>query len=386
VDLRIRNMVGPDELPLDRGIATFSSGPIVYDSGDYPQALSRALDLCGYDQLVAERERLRGKGRYLGIGLAPYLQITSIGPFETGITRVDTAGKVEVRTGTTGSGQGHPTAFAQIAADELGVPIESVRVVSGDTDMVRSGMGAYASRSGAVAGTAIRQSAAAVRDKAVKVAAHLLEANPEDIVLSDGQAQVVGSPNASVTLAEIAAAVAPGAPLPPGIESHELEEADHFVPPAAAYAYGTQVAVAEVDVHTGEIALRQIALVHDAGPMINPTVVKGQLQGGIMLGVGTALLEEIRYDDSGQPPVSLIDYLLPGIGVVDEIRLDHMETPTPHNPLGVKGVGESGVVGAPAAIANAVADALSPFGVEVDELPLTPARVLDLLAATSAAV
>lgn len=385
VDLRIRNMVGPDELPLDRGIATFSSGPVVYDSGDYPQALSRALDLCGYDELVAERERLRGKGRYLGIGLAPYLQITSIGPFETGITRVDTAGKVEVRTGTTGSGQGHPTAFAQIAADELGVPIESVRVVSGDTDLVRTGMGAYASRSGAVAGTAIRRSAAAVRDKAVKVAAHLLEANPEDIVLIDGQAQVVGSPNATVTLAEIAAAVAPGAPLPPGIESHELEEADHFVPPAAAYAYGTQVAVAEVDVHTGEIALRQIALVHDAGPMINPTVVKGQLQGGIMLGVGTALLEEIRYDDSGQPPVSLVDYLLPAIGVVDEIRLDHMETPTPHNPLGIKGVGESGVVGAPAAIANAVADALSPFGVEVDELPLTPARVLDLLAATSAA-
>jgi aerobic carbon-monoxide dehydrogenase large subunit len=381
VELRLRNMFGPDELPADRGISTPSAGQIVYDSGDFPEALRRALSLCGYEELVAERERLRAEGRYLGIGIAPYMQITSIGPFETGITRVDPSGRVVVKTGTTGSGQGHPTAFAQIAADELGVSIEDVHVVSGDTDLVRTGMGAYASRSGAVAGTAIRRSATAVREKALRVAAHLLEANVDDLVLEDGRVQVVGSPQSSVSLAEVAAAVAPGAPLPPGIESHELEEADHFVPPASAFAYGTQVAVAEVDVETGDVHLRQIALVHDAGPLINPMIVKGQLYGGIALGLGTALLEEIRYGEDGQPPASFVDYLLPAPGIVDEIRLDHMATPSPHNPLGVKGVGESGVVAAPAAVANAVADALTPFGVEIDELPITPARVLDLVSA-----
>ncbi len=385
VELRLRNMLGPQELPADRGIVTPSSGPVVYDSGDYAEALRRALALCGYDELVAERERLRAEGRYLGIGIASYMEITSIGPFETGITRVDTSGRVVVKTGTTGSGQGHPTAFAQIAAEELGVSIEDVHVVSGDTDLVRTGMGAYASRSAAVAGTAIRRSATAVREKALRVAAHLLEANVDDLVLEDGRVQVVGSPQSGVSLGEVAAAVAPGAPLPPGIESHELEEADHFVPPASAFAYGTQVAVAEVDIETGHVHLRQIALVHDAGPLINPTIVKGQLYGGIALGLGTALLEEIRYGDEGQPPASFVDYLLPALGIVDEIRLDHMETPSPHNPLGVKGVGESGVVAAPAAVANAVADALAPFGIEIDELPLTPARVLELVHAASPA-
>lgn len=379
VELRLRNMLTPEELPVDRGIVTHSTGPIVYDSGDYPESLRRALALCGYEDLVAERGRLREQRRYLGIGIAPYLQVTSIGPFETGITRVDTAGKVEVRTGTTGSGQGHPTAFAQIAAQELGVSIGDVRVVSGDTDLVRTGMGAYASRSGAIAGTAIRRSAAAVREKALRVASHMLEANFDDLVIEDGRIHVVGSPDAGVSLADVATAVAPGAPLPPGIKSHELEEADHFVPPGSAFSYGTQIAVVEVDVQTGLVELRQIALVHDGGPLINPMIVKGQLHGGIILGVGTALLEEIRYSEDGQLPVSFVDYLLPAVGVVGEIRIDHMETPTPHNPLGVKGVGESGVVGAPAAVANAVADALSPFGVEVDELPLTPERILDLL-------
>ncbi len=377
--LRLHNMLRPDELPADLGIVTPSLGSLTYDSGDYPESLRRALQLAGYDDVVTERDRLRAEGRHLGIGIASYVQATSIGPFETGITRVDVSGRVEVRTGTTGSGQGHPTAFAQIAAEELGVSIDQVRVVCGDTDLVRTGSGAYASRSAAVGGTAIRRSARAVREKVLQVASHLLEASADDLVLEDGFAHVVGAPEAKISLAEVAAAVAPGAPLPPGIESHELEAADHFVPPGTAFAYGTQIAVVEIDVATGHIELRKIGLVHDSGPMINPAIVKGQLYGGIMLGVGTALLEEIKYSDDGQLPTSFMDYLLPSIGTVDEILLEHMETPTPHNPLGVKGVGESGVIGAPAAVANAVVDALAPYGVEVDRLPLTPAHVLDLL-------
>jgi aerobic carbon-monoxide dehydrogenase large subunit len=379
VELRLRNMLTSDELPLDRGIATPSCGRVVYDSGDYPQALRRALSLVGYNELLAERDQLRARGRYLGIGIAPYVQATSIGPFETGVTRVDTSGKVVVKTGTTGSGQGHPTAFAQIAAQELGVRIEDVRVISGDTDLVRTGMGAYASRSAAVAGSAVSRSARAVRDKVVTIAAHLLEANPDDLVVEGGHVHVAGSPQSKVSLADVARAVAPGAELPPGVTTYELEEADHFAPPDPAFSYGTQIAVAEVDIETGQIELRRIALVHDAGPLINPAIVAGQLHGGIVLGLGTALLEEIQLSDDGQPPASFVDYLLPAFGIVTDIRLDYLETHTPHNPLGVKGVGESGVVGAPAAVANAVANALSAFGVEISELPLTPARILDLI-------
>jgi aerobic carbon-monoxide dehydrogenase large subunit len=379
VELRQRNMLRPDELPADQGIVTHSCGPIVYDSGDYPQALERALELCGYRELVAERDRQRGYGHKLGIGIASYVQATSIGPFETGITRVDTSGRVVVRTGTTGSGQGHPTAFAQIAADELGVAVEDVQVISGDTDLIRSGMGAFASRSGAVAGTAIRRATAAVREKVLTVASHLLEVDPRNLVLENGLVHPAGDPDSGVSLADIAAAVAPGTRLPPGVTSHELEETDHFIPPGPAFSYGTQIAVAEVDVETGQIQIRLIALVHDAGPLINPVIVKGQLYGGIILGLGAALLEEIRYDDSGQPPAGFTDYLLPAVGIADEIRLGHMEIPSPHNPLGVKGVGETGAIAAPAAVANAVADALSPSGIDIDQLPLSPARILDLI-------
>lgn len=378
VELRLRNMLRPDELPSDRGIVS-PHGAIVYDSGDYPKALEQALALCDYPQLVAERARLRAQNQYLGIGIACYVQATSIGPFETGITRVDPSGRVVVSTGTTGSGQGHPTAFAQIAAEELGVAVEDVQVIAGDTDLVRTGLGAFASRSAAVAGTAISRSAASVRQKVIAVAAHLLEASPDDLVLEGGFVQVAGDPEARVSLADVAAAVAPGAPLPPGVTSHELQEADHFSPAGLAFAYGTQIAVVVVDAGTGEIRVRQIALVHDSGPMLNPAIVKGQLYGGIVLGLGTALLEEIRYTDTGQPPASFTDYLLPAVGVVDEIRIGHMQTPSPHNPLGVKGVGESGVIGAPAAVANAVADALAPFGVDVTSLPLDPASILDLI-------
>jgi aerobic carbon-monoxide dehydrogenase large subunit len=386
VELRLRNMLRPDELPADRGVVFSAFGPVVYESGDYGEALRRALSLCGYDELVAERERSRAEGRCLGVGIASYMQCTSVLPYETGMTRVEPSGAVVVSTGTTGSGQGHATALAQIAAEQLGVRLEDVRVISGDTDLVRTGQGAFGSRSGAIAGTAILRSAAAVREKVLRVASHLLEASVEDLVLENGGVSVAGSPQARVSLGEVAAAVAPGATLPPGIESHGLEDADHFMPPSAAVAYGTQIAVAEVDVETGEIELRRIALVHDAGPLINPLIVKGQLEGGIALGVGSALFEEIRYTPEGQPPAGLVDYLLPAAGTVGEIRLGHMETPTPRNPLGIKGVGESGTVGAAAAVANAVADALAPFGIEVDELPLTPARVLKLIDRAAVAV
>lgn len=379
VEVRLRNMIGADEMPADRGIAGMLSGPIVYESGDFPAALRKALDIARYDELVQERDEARADGRFLGIGIAPYVEITAIGPFETATTRVDPSGSVVIGLGTTGSGQGHQTTFAQIAADELGVPMDQITVVSGDTSLVRSGIGAFASRSAAVCGAAVRRSSAAVREKALRVAADMLEAAPEDLELRDGAVRVVGSPDSAVPLADVAARVAPGAPLPEGIDSHELNEADHFVPPAASFSYGTQVAVAEVDVETGFVELRLIVMVHDAGRLINPMLVRGQMHGGIVLGIGTALLEDIGYTSEGQPVTTFMDYLLPDCLTVPEIRLGHVEIPTANNPDGIRGVGEAGVLAAPAAIVNAVVDALAPLDVTISEMPLTPQRVLGLI-------
>jgi carbon-monoxide dehydrogenase large subunit len=207
----------------------------------------------------------------------------------------------------------------------------------------------------------------------------MLEAAPEDLELRDGAVRVVGSPDSAVPLAEVAARVAPGAPLPEGIDSHELNEADHFAPPAASFSYGTQVAVAEVDVETGFVELRLIVMVHDAGRLINPMLVRGQMHGGIVLGIGTALLEDIAYTSEGQPLTTFMDYLLPDFLTVPEIRLGHVEIPTPNNPDGIRGVGEAGVLAAPAAIVNAVVDALAPLDVTISEMPLTPQRVLGLI-------
>jgi carbon-monoxide dehydrogenase large subunit len=379
VEVRLRNMIGPDEMPADRGITGMLSGRISYESGDFPQALQKALDIAGYQDLLREREQARADGRFLGIGIAPYVEITAIGPFETATTRVDPSGSVVVGLGTTGAGQGHQTTFAQIAADELTVGMDQVTVVSGDTSIVRSGVGAFASRSAAVCGAAVRRSSSAVREKALRIAADMLEAAPEDLELRDGAVQVAGAPDSALSLAAIAARVAPGAPLPEGIDSHELNEADHFVPPAASFSYGAQVAVAEVDAETGMVELRLIVMVHDAGRMINPMLVRGQMHGGIALGIGTALLEDIAYSPQGQPTTTFMDYLLPNFSSVPEVRLGHIEIPTPNNPDGIRGVGEAGVLAAPAAIVNAVVDALAPLDVTISEMPLTPQRILELI-------
>lgn len=379
VEVRLRNMIGPDEMPADRGITGMLSGRISYESGDFPQALQKALDIAGYQDLLREREQARADGRFLGIGIAPYVEITAIGPFETATTRVDPSGSVVVGLGTTGAGQGHQTTFAQIAADELTVGMDQVTVVSGDTSIVRSGVGAFASRSAAVCGAAVRRSSSAVREKALRIAADMLEAAPEDLELRDGAVQVAGAPDSALSLAAIAARVAPGAPLPEGIDSHELNEADHFVPPAASFSYGAQVAVAEVDAETGMVELRLIVMVHDAGRMINPMLVRGQMHGGIALGIGTALLEDIAYSPEGQPTTTFMDYLLPNFSSVPEVRLGHIEIPTPNNPDGIRGVGEAGVLAAPAAIVNAVVDALAPLDVTISEMPLTPQRILELI-------
>ena len=379
-EVRRRNMITPDELPLDIGVGNVLAGPVVYDSGNYPEALRRALKLIGYDEFRSEQRRAREEGRYLGIGIACYVEETALGPYESGTVRIEPSGQIVVLTGACTSGQGHHTVLAQVAADELGVSPDDVVVIHGDTDLVREGVGTYASRSAPIAGTAIRKASSAMRRRILKVAEHLLEASAADLELADGRVSVVGSPDRSLTLAEIAQAVAPGQALPPGIESYGLEETEIFHPPTNAFPYGVHVATVEVDIETGVVTPLRLAVVSDAGRLINPLIVDGQYQGGVALGVGGALLEEIVYDQDGQPVnPNFMEYLLPAVDSMPEVMLEHMHTPTPHNPDGMKGCGEGGAIGPPSAIANAVSDALSPFGIVVARTPVTPCRVYELL-------
>ena len=380
VEVRLRNMLEASELPSDRGVGNLLGGPVVYDSGDYPQCLRRAVELAGYEEFRAEQERLRGEGRHLGIGIACFVEETALGPFETASVRVETSGKVIVLTGAGPSGQGTATTLSQIVADELGVALEDIVVISGDTDLIHSGMGSYASRTAAVGGAAVRMAGGAARDKVLAVAAHLLEVSAADIELADGRAAVAGSPARFVSLADVAQAVAPGAPLPPGTDSHEIAETQHFHPEGNAFTSGTHIATVEVDIETGIVTPLRLVMVGDSGRIINPLLTDGQYHGGAALGIGGALLEEIVYDETGQPRnANLMDYLMPGVENMPELVIEHIEIPTPVNPDGVKGAGESGAIGTPAAIANAVSDALSPFGIGVNETPITPAKVFDLL-------
>jgi carbon-monoxide dehydrogenase large subunit len=375
VDVRLRNMITPDQMPLDRGFGNVLAGTIVYDSGDYPECLRRAAALAGYADFRAEQERLRNQGRHVGIGIGCFVEETGLGPYESGTVRIEPSGRVIVLTGACSSGQGHATTLAQIAADELGADLDDVHVLHGDTDLVRWGVGTYASRTAAVGGPAVRNAAGKVREKALTVAGQLLEVDVGDLEMADGGVSVVGSPGVSVTLSEIASALSPGKPLPDGVDDYGLEATDIFHPKNNTFAYGVHVATVEVDIESGIVRPLRHVVVNDSGRVINPLILEGQVQGGVALGLGGSLLEEIVYDEDGQPRnPNFMDYLVPGIdNVPPEIIVEHMEIPTPLNADGIKGGGEGGAVGAPAAIANAVADAIHPA--RITATPLTPARV-----------
>jgi carbon-monoxide dehydrogenase large subunit len=376
VEVRLRNMITPDQLPLNRGFGNVLAGTIVYDSGDYPTCLRRAVELAGYEEFRREQERLRAEeGRHLGIGIGCFVEETGLGPYESGTVRIEPSGKIVVLTGACSSGQGHATTLAQIAADELGAEMDDVQVLHGDTDLIRWGVGTYASRTAAVGGTAVRRAARKVKQRTLSVAGQLLEADMRDLEVRDGTVSVVGSPAVSITLGEIATALSPGRPLPDGIEDYGLESTDVFHPPDNTFAYGVHIATVEVDVETGLVRVLRHVVVNDSGRVINPLILEGQVQGGVALGLGGCLLEEVIYDEDGQPRnPNFMDYRVPAIdNLPPEILVEHMEIPTPHNPDGIKGGGEGGAVGAPPAIANAVADALP--GARINATPLTPARV-----------
>jgi carbon-monoxide dehydrogenase large subunit len=381
-EVRRRNMVQPQEMPYQAGILYRDGEPIRYDSGNFPETLSRALDAAGYVELQKQQQELRERGRYLGVGIGCYVEGTGVGSFEGAKIRIDSSGQIVIATGATGHGQGHETVYAQIAADLWGVSLDEVSLVEGDTASIPFGCGTFGSRSAVNVGSAIYGASARLKEKVLRLAAHILEANPGDLELDGGKVSIRGMPQRSITFSELARAAVPGwtSKVPEGMEPG-LEATYYFVPPTVTWANAAHVAVIEVDVLTGTIKLLDYVVAHDAGKLINPLLVDGQIHGGVAQGIGAAIYEEIKYDPNGQIlSGSFINYLLPGSMEVPPIKTVHLESPSPLNPLGVKGLGEGGAIAPPAAIANALADALRPFAPQVNEIPLTPDRVLELLA------
>ena len=417
-EVRFRNLVQPEEIPYDAGILYRDGQPVRYDNGDFPATLAKAMEACGYHEVrtrqndaAKDREAVRsgrttreggtgtdadvqrerivrrdGKaprdGRYIGVGIGFYTEGTGVGSFEGARVEVDSSGKLLVSVGASGHGQGHETVFSQLTADLWGVAPEDVTVVGGDTDAIRYGVGTFASRSTVNAGTAIHEATRRLKAKVFELAGHLLEANPDDLATRDGRVFVAERPDRGVSLAELAAAAVPGwaTKLPEGMEPN-LEATYYYVPQTVTWAHAAHVAVVEVDAGTGEVKLLDYAVAHDSGPAINPLFVEGQVRGGVAQGIGGALYEEFVYDELGQLLTgTFLDYLMPTCGEVPAIKQVHLETPSPLNPLGLKGIGEGGAIAPPVAVANAVVDALRPLGgIEISETPVTPERVLALI-------
>jgi aerobic carbon-monoxide dehydrogenase large subunit len=382
-EIRRRNFVPADAFPFQTQVA------LQYDSGNYQGALARAQELVGYDQLRKEQRRRVESGEPpLGIGLSTYIEACGLAPsavvgtlgaqagqWESGEIRVHPTGSVTVYTGSSAHGQGHETTFSQIVADRLGVGVDQVEVIHGDTDKVPFGWGTYGSRSAAVGGSALAVSAEKIIEKGKKIAAHMLEAAEEDVEFEAGKFFVRGVPGRAKAIQEIALQAHLAHNLPPGIEPG-LTATTFYDPANFTFPFGTHIAVVEVDPETGAIQILRYLAVDDVGNVINPMIVDGQLHGGIAQGLGQALWEEAVYDENGQLLTGeMLDYALPRAHMLGNFELDRTVTPCPHNPLGVKGVGEAGSIASPAALVNAVMDALAPFGILHIDMPLTPEKV-----------
>jgi len=369
VAFRRRNQIPPEAFPYE---TPFGSS---YDSGDYGKSLDRALEIFDYEAFRERQQQAREEGRYLGVGVSTYIEICGGGEssFEGGLVRMTPGGEVVANAGTVEIGGGHRTSYAQIVAEELGVDHDEVAVVEGDTDRVPEGQGTFGSRSMAMGGNALRDSARAVRERARGVAANLLEADADDVAFDDGEFHVAGAPGRSVHIQEVAEEAYAGT-VPEQFRG--LEETTYFSPEGSTAPFGTHLCTVEVDPDTGAVDLRRYVAVDDVGTQINPKLLEGQIVGGIAQSVGQALYEDAAYDRSGTFLAgSLQDYALPRADDVPDVEWDSTVTPSPNNPLGVKGVGEAGTIGALPAVVNAVVDALRPFGVDTVELPVTPESV-----------
>lgn len=377
VDVRRKNLIQADAFPF-----TTSTG-LTYDSGNYDAALDKALGIVDYAGVRAKQEALRKEGRYIGIGLSTYVEVCGMGPsaampaagWDSATVRVEPTGSVTVLTGISPHGQGEETTFAQLVADELGVPIDQVNVIHGDTDKVQYGVGTFGSRGTAVGGAALKLAIETIQAKAIKIAAHQWEASPDDLEYKDGKITIKGNPAKSMSTADAGFLAFMGDHLPPGLEPG-LDATRRFEPPNFVYPFGTHVCVVEIDAQTGQVTVVRYVAVDDCGRVLNPMIVEGQIHGGIAQGMAQALFEEVVYDENGQLVTgTLMDYAVPHAEQLPHFELSHTVTPTDVNPLGVKGIGEAGTIGSTPAVVNAVMDALAPFGVKHIDMPLRPEKL-----------
>ena len=398
-EVRSRNFIQPDEMPYDHGLVFQDGRALKYDSGDFPASLALLKRLVGWDEFAAFRDRARADGRKVGIGLACYVEGTGVGPYEGGHIRIETDGSVVVSTGLTSQGQGHQTMLSQIVADELGVAVDKISVTTGDTRRFKYAVGTFASRTAVMSGNAVALTARKVRAKALRIAADALEAAVDDLEIVDGYVRVKGSPDSAIDLGAVAVLsnplryafdeasaratqfAAPADPTKPPLDGEEpgLEATDYYSPPQSTFANGMHAVIVETDPDTAEISILRYCVVHDCGTVINPMILEGQVHGGVAQGVGGALYERMEYDDAGQLlNASYMDFLMPYASEVPTIEIDHLETPSPLNPLGVKGAGEAGVIPGSAAIAAAIEDAESDLGIVIDAMPISPSELFDL--------
>ena len=385
-EVRRINLIPSDTMPFDTGVPYRDGKPSVYDSGDFPAQLEMALEAIGYEDFRARQAGLRSEGRHIGIGIAAHMEGTGFGPPESAIVRVNGTGAVTILSGSNNHGQSHETTLAQVCTDALGVDIDSISLRDGDTALIRQGGGTFASRTAVTGSMAVAGAARKLRNKAIEIAARIHGLDPADLTIVDGTIRD-GFGTEIMTLAEVVRAAgrecAEGVPQD---ENESLEAIDYFASPTVTWSSGTHIATVEVDRDTGHVELDRYVIVHDAGNIINPAVVEGQIVGGVVHGIGNALSEEAVYDEIGNLlTTSFVDYRLPRAIDVPPIEVHHQQFPSPLNELGIKGCGEGGTVGAPAAIINAVEDALSPLDLRITEMPLQPEKLLRYIRTAEAA-
>ncbi len=397
-EVRSRNFIQPDEMPYDQGLMFQDGRPLKYDSGDFPASLAKLKALVGWDDFAAYRREAEAAGRRVGLGIGCYVEGTGVGPYEGGHVQVETSGRVNVATGLTTQGQGHQTILAQIVADELGVRIEDVHVTTGDTRRMAYAVGTFASRGAVMSGNAVALAAKVVRTKALRIAADALEVSPDDLQIEDGVISVKGTPDgpridlstvavmsnplryafdASAQAAtQFAGAFDPDKPPVADDDEPGLEGQDFYSPTQATFANGMHAAIVETDPVTAEITILRYCVVHDCGVMVNPMIVEGQVHGGVAQGIGGALYERMEYHENGQLlNASFMDFLIPYASEVPHVETDHLETPSPLNPLGLKGAGEAGTIPVTAVIASALEDA---EGFPIRSMPISPCELWDL--------
>ncbi|MEE2965006.1 MAG: xanthine dehydrogenase family protein molybdopterin-binding subunit [Acidobacteriota bacterium] len=380
-ELRRKNFIQPDQFPYATQMGA------VYDSGDYEKALDLGLKTAGWEELKQQRDAARAEGRLVGLGLAMYVEVCGLGPssslptggWEHSQVTIERDGRISATTGASPHGQGNETTFAQMLADQFGVPLDHVTIHHGDTGVVKQGIGTFGSRSQAVAGTALHLAGGKVKEKMAKFAAALIEAHEDDLVFENGRISVKGVPDSGKTFAEVAGYAYVPVPLPEGLTPGLSEEA-FFEPANNTYPFGCHISLLEIDRDTGEPTLLRLVAIDDAGNLINPLIVEGQIHGGLAQGIGQAMVEEVRFSEDGQPlTASFMDYAIPRAADFPRFELDNTVTPTPVNPLGAKGVGEAGTLGSTPCIVSAAVDALSEFGVKHIDMMLRPEKLWHII-------